>query len=299
MPHLLLPPAFPWVAALVFAGSLCGAPAPVAPLERLPLFSPEELKLWSTAESTVGASTEHARDTSASLHWHVTVDYQTGEPKYPIGWPRVNRSFPAGPTRDWSAWDYLQCWVYAATRRAQLPALPAGLGLHTPDRANAFQRPLTELKAREWVQIRIPIAQIPRAHDVRQIQFHLAESNYRDGDSLDFYISDLALFRYATPTLLASAPESAVLYTDARQLPVRLQLSGLPAGEMTDVTLELRTGGHTALRTTVRATRGGQTVALVLPPGNLAAGDYEVQAMLAGAATPTSARIRVVDSPWK
>ena len=299
MPQLPLPLTIRWAAMLLFAGTLCGAAEPAVPLERLPLFTPAELKSWSTAESTVAVSTAHTRDATASLQWHVTVDYQTGEPKYPIGWPRVNRSLPVGAIRDWSAWDYLQCWVYVATNRDQLPALPAGLGLHTPDRANAFQRPLPELRAREWVQIRVPITQIPRAHDVRQIQFHIAESNYRDGDSLDFHISDLALVRHASPTLLDFAPDSAVLFSDARRLPLSLQLAGVPAGATTEVILELHAGTHPVLRTTARAARGGQSFALELPRGPLAAGDYEVRATLTGTASPRSARIRVVDSPWR
>lgn len=287
------------IVALAGNAALPGFSPAAESLERLPLFSPAELKGWNTAESTAAVSTAHRRDETAALHWHVTVDYQTGEPRYPIGWPRVNRSFPAGAARDWTAWDYLQCWVYVATNREKLPALPAGLGLHTPDRANAFQRPLSELKAREWVLIRIPIAHIPRAHDVRQIQFHLAEANYRDGDALDFYFSDLALVRHAQPTLLDFAPESAVLFSDARRLPVRVQLAGVPAGAATELTLELLTGARLVQRATVRATRGAQVFSLALPSDGLAAGEYDLRAMISGAASPHPARVRVVATPWK
>jgi len=268
-------------------------------MERLPLFEPAAVKAWSTAESTVAASTAHTRDAATALHWHITVDYHAGEAKYPIGWPRTYRSLPAGPLRDWSAWDYFHCWVHVATNRAKLPAIPAGLGLHVPDRASSFQRTLSELKTGEWVEIRIPIAQIPRAHDVRQIQFHIAESNYQDGDRLDFYFSDLALLRHAAPTIIAFTAENAVIFADAKRLPMRLQLAGLAADATAEVVCELQTAGRIAARTTLRATRGVQTAALDLAAASLAPGDYELRAQIAGQSQSVTTRVRVVESPWK
>lgn len=267
-------------------------------METQPLFAPAEVKLWSAAESTVDVSTARIRDAAASLHWHVTVDYESGEPKYPIGWPRVNRNFSAGPLRDWSGWDYLHCWIYTATNRVALPSVPAGLGLHTPDRTGAFQRTLSELKAGEWVEIKLPISQIPRAHDVRQIQFHLAESNYRHGDQLDFYLNDLALLRYATPTILEFAAESPVLFSDTTRIPVRLHLAGLAPGARAEVVCELHREGRVAARTTVSAARGVQAAALAIGPQPLAAGEYELRTHLAGQSQVATTLIRLVESPW-
>lgn len=277
----------------------CGSRASPAPLEKLPLFDSASLKLWSTAESTVAVSTDRTRDASASLHWHVSVDFQTGEPKYPIGWPRVNRNFPTGPLRDWSGWDYLHFWVYTATNREKLPGIPAGLGLHTPERSSAFQRPLSELKANAWIEIRIPVAQIPRHHDVRQIQFHIAESNYRHGDTLDFFISDLALTRHSSPTLLAFAPESGIHFTDARLIPLRLQLAGVPAQVTTALACELVIGDRVAARANFLAARGVQTLPFNLGFASLPAGEYELRATLPGQPAPAIAKVRFVDSPWK
>lgn len=298
MPPPALPSVACWIITLVLAGRLLGNNAVAEALERRPLFDPEELRLWSAAECKAQVSTTVTRDAPASLHWQITVDYETGEPQYPIGWPRISRSFPAGPLRDWSEWDYLHCWVFVATPREALPAVPAGLGLHTPDRASAYQRTLTELKAREWVEIKIPIAQIPRHHDVRQIQFHIAELNYRDGDRLDFYLSDLALLRYAAPTILDFAAESAVVFSDARQLPLRLHLAGVAPDARVPVTLELRRSGHASLRRELTATRGVQHLALDLEPAALTPGDWEIRIELAGQTSASTARVRVVASPW-
>ncbi|MBI5693615.1 MAG: hypothetical protein HZC55_26360 [Verrucomicrobia bacterium] len=280
---------------LATAAIAAGPPA----LERMPLFTPAELKAWSTAESTVAVSTDRTHDGAPTLHWHVTVDYQTGEPKYPIGWPRVSRGIPAGPLRDWTKWDYLHAWVFVASSRDKLPAIPAGLGLHTPDRAGAFQRTLTELRVGQWVELKLPITQIPRAHDVRQIQFHIAEQNYRDGDQLDFQVSDFALVRYAAPTILDFAPESAVLYADAAQIPLRLHLAGVPEGAATALACELHREARKVAAATLRGTRGSQIVALPLDRHRLAPGEYELRAVVGGGTSTATARVRLVSTPWK
>ena len=284
---------------LVLPGHSAGPAGPEGPMERRPLFAPSAIKAWSPAESTVAVSTERTRDAAVALHWHVTVDYHAGEPKYPIGWPRLSRALPAGPQRDWTGWDFLHFWVYIATNRERLPSIPAGLGLHTPDRTSAFQRTLTELRAGEWVECKLPLSQIPRHHDVRQIQFHIAESNYRHGDSLDFYFSDLALLRYAAPTILAFAAESPVMFSDTPRIPVTLHLAGLPTGEHTEVICELHRDGRVAARAALSAIRGVQGAALTVGPSPLAPGDYELRAHLAGQSPVATARVRLVESPWK
>lgn len=267
-------------------------------MEKLPLVDSRDPKVWSTAESTVQPTPARTKIGDTSWLWHVQVDHLAGEPKYPIGWPRLAHSIPAGPRRDWSDWEFLHLWIYVDTPRDALPREPAGLGLHTPDRAGAFNRPLTELRKGEWVELKLPLTQIPRHHDVRQIQFHIAESNYRHGDIVDFYINDLALLRYATPTLLGVAAESAVMFADARQIPIMLQLAGVKPAQHAVVECELRRVGKVFARTGAHAPRGNFRV--VLAPGSaaLAPGDYEIKARIAGAPAIT-AKLRLVESPWK
>jgi hypothetical protein len=295
MPRLtLLPLLLPALGLAVSA-----APASPPPLERRPLFLPAELKAWSTAESHVAVADAAAGDAAGALHWSVLVDHTTGEPKYPIGWPRVNRSFPAGPLRDWSAWDYLECRVLVRTNRESLPTIPAGLGLHTPDRASAFQRTLTDLRANTWVQVRIPVASIPRHHDVRQIQFHIAEQNYRHGDRLDFYLLDLALVRHAAPTVLAFAADSAAAFTDARGVPLRLHIAGVAHGQTTEAVCQLVQAGRMVARQTFPVGRGLNALTFPLAPATFPAGDYEFSVQLGDSAPPSRAPLRLVDSPWK
>lgn len=265
--------------------------------EKFPLVDTADAKAWSVAESEVQPSAERAKSAPRSWHWHVTVDHFAGEPKYPIGWPRISHAFPAGVARDWAAWDFLHVWVLVETSREALPAEPAGLGLLNPDRANGYNRPLRELRKGEWVELNLPIAQIPRPGDVRQIQFHIAEANYRHGDTLDFYFNDLALARYAEPVLFDLAAENAVVFSDVRRLPVRFQLLGVKPGERAAVTCELRRAGRMVARTTADMERGAQRPVLALSGPSLSPGDYEVWAKVG--VREATARLRVVETPWQ
>lgn len=288
-----------------FAGlaNLLAAAAPMVaregPMEKRALVSADDAKTWSPAECTAAPSTARVKVGPSSWLWHVDVDYFSGEAKYPIGWPRIGHAIPAGELGDWSDWDFLHLWVYVDTSRDALPKGPAGLGLHTPDRANAYNRPLAELKKDQWVELNLPISEIPRHGDVRNIQFHLAEANYRHGDRVDFYLNDLALTRYAEPTLFGFTPENTVLLADATRLAVRFQLLGLKAGERARVACELSREGKVAARASTEAARGAQRVLLELGRAQLVPGTYELRATITGRAQAATASVRVVESPWR
>lgn len=287
------------VGSLPLAAALFSAPPslPFARMEKHVLAGPESAREWSPAESTVEASAGRAPGGKPALHWHVTVDHFTGERNYPIGWPRIGHGFKDA-ARDWSGWDYLFLRVFTETSRATLPAEPVGLGLHLPDRNGALNRPLTELRKDGWAEIIIPLTQVPRHHDVRQLQFHIAESNYRHQDQLDFYFDEIVLLRYAEPTLLEFAAENAVMFVHAAQIPVRFHLTGVRPGTCVAVVCELRWEGKVAARVEVTAQRGAQRTLLDLQRAKLPTGDYELTARAAGGPDTASAKVRLVDSPW-
>jgi len=268
-------------------------------MEKRVLFGGDSAKTWSPAESTVTPSAERVKVSRASLHWHVTVDFYGGEKNYPIGWPRFSHAIPEGPQRDWSGWDYLSMWIYTETSREALPREPVGLGLYAPDKSSAYSRTLSELKKGEWAEIRIPLSQIPRHQDVRSMQFHIAEARYKHEDKLDLYVDDIALLRYARPTLLEFAAENAVMFANAQCVPVRFQLAGVKPDASVEVACELKRDGKAAARATVRAARGAQRVALDLGRKKLVPGDYELIATVAGNPQPVTAKVRLVESPWR
>lgn len=270
-----------------------------AEFEKLPLVPAEGAKVWSPAESTITASTARVKVGGSSWHWAIAVDHTAGEARYPIGWPRASHAIAVGPLRDWSGWDFLHAWIYAETSRAALPREPLGLGLHTPDRANAFNRALGDVRKDAWQEIIIPLSEIPRHNDVRQIQFHIAESNYAHGDRVDFYLHDLALLRYAAPTLLQFAAESAVAFADAREIAATFQLTGVKPGARVEMTCELRREGAAPVRVVRQLGRGPQRLALDLRREKLTAGNYELSAQITGQPANARVAVRLVDSPWR
>lgn len=292
----------PALAAILGAATSCLPAAEFTregAMEKKLLFAPGTTAAWSASESRIQDSRARMRAGAPSLQWHITVDHAAGEAKYPVGWPRISRTIPEGPIRDWSGWDFLRMWIYTATSRARLPGTPAGLGLHTPDRPGAYNRTLAELRKGEWVEIRVPLSQVPRHHDVRQIQFHIAESNYQHSDELDFYLADLALLRYANPKLLNLAAAQAVLFDDVGRVSVRVDVAGVREGATASMFCELWRQGRVVARTSAPVTRGTHRLVMTPDGGVLAPGSYVIQAGFAGQGQSAETMVRVVETPWK
>ena len=277
----------------------CVAATPASEMEKLLLFGGASAQGWSPAESTVEVSKTHVKINEAALHWHVTVDYFGGEKNYPIGWPRFGRTLPEGAQREWSAWDFLHMWIFTTSSRPALPKEPVGLGLHAPDKAHAYDTSLAELKLGEWVEVVLPIAKLPQPGEIRNLQFHISESNYKHADQVDLWIDDLALLRYARPTILGFAAETAVLFADARSVTAHFQLAGIKPGESVPVTCELRRAGKVMAHATAQAARGAQRFEIGLEPGALAPGAYELTARAADGQPTPPAALRVIESPWR
>jgi hypothetical protein len=196
---------------------------------------------WNVAEATATASDQHGLAGKPSLRFHVDVNHETGEKAYPIGWPRINRPVPEGQ-RDWSGFDFLELVIYSETSRDALPKAPLGFILHTPDRAQEYHRVLSEVRKGETARIVIPLSEIPRHEDVTLMQFYLSESNYRHLDTVDFLIAEVALTRYAEPTVSDAQTVQAIAYDDVTHLGARFRLLGLPAGQKTPVRCRVRQG---------------------------------------------------------
>lgn len=249
-----------------------------------------------TAESTIAAAPAGGPGGSPALRWHVDVDHLTGEPKYPVGWPRIVRELKDPGDRDWSGWDYLRLRIRAETTRSALPAGPVSLSLRAPDRPHSYSRALDEVKKGEWADILIPLHKIPHHSDVRSMTLSIAEASYSHGDRLDFLVADVSLVRPKTPVLLEFAPEGSVIWTDARRLPIRFRLLGVPAGGSGRVRFEVR-DGETVLGTdSFTGGRGAHRAVVKLPV--LKPGVCTVHALSDAGASIATATLTVVESPW-
>ncbi|MBM4019843.1 MAG: hypothetical protein FJ288_16235 [Planctomycetes bacterium] len=264
--------------------------------ERQGLLGADPAKTWSAAESAVAAETSRVKAGGAAMRWHIAVDHFGGEAKYPIGWPRVSRAL-RGTERDWSGWDFLEFWIYSETSREKLPSAPLALLVRVEAGEGSWSRPLTELKKGEWVRFVVPVADLPRPEAVQQVMFSISDSNYRHQDQVTFTIADLALVRYAAPTLLDFAPEQGVMFADAAGVAVRFRVTGLGPGETAETLCELRRDGAVVSRAAAAAGRGAHRLVLPLGEKRPAPGAYEVVARI-GTGPPQRAAVRLVQSPW-
>jgi hypothetical protein len=251
---------------------------------------------WHTAEATMGPGATHAREGRA-MHFHVDVNHETGQPDYPIGWPRTYLSMPED-LRDWRKWDFVEFWLYAETSRESLPNTPLGFIVRSPDKPNSYHKTVHEVQKGKWTHVRVPTSDMPSPGQCTAVQFFIAESNYNHGDVLDFWIDGLALVRYAEPTIIHVRPLGEVQYADTDVVRIEVRLTGLEEGQTAKLLVRLVRDGETVRRSSAVLRCGLQTVPLEAG-GNLEAGRYELQAQVAGSRRTVTETIRVISSPWE
>lgn len=290
------------LALAVWAHAADPVPMREGDLERLVLDngSPSAAGAWTPAEATVAADGAHIRHGPTSLHLHIDVNWLTGEPGYPIGWPRMRRQWP--PTaRDWSRYDYLELAIFTTSSRTGLPLVPMGLELLNAQGRTAYERDLTELKLGQWVDFRIPVADLARALPCAGMQVYVSEANYKHLDVLDFWIDRISLVRCTRPTVAASRLAEQAITSDSRYLTVELHVMGVAPQGLALVAWQIAQAGGRAnpvAAGTVEAAPGRQRCRLTLPPGGLPPGSYQVTFRCPGDA-PTPFALTVAPSPWQ
>ncbi len=282
--------------AATVAATVAGAQPAEPPMEALVLSDGDNDVQWNSAEATMEPDATHARSGQA-MRFHVDVNHETGEPNYPIGWPRTYITVPED-VRDWSKWDFIDFWVYTETSREALPSTPLGFIVRCPDKANSSSTTLSDLRIGDWAHFRFPVADLPNPADCTGVQFYISESNYNHGDVLDFWIDDLALLRYAQPTIISAAPLNRVHYADVSVLRVRVELTGMEDDERAEVLTKLVRNGSPVRQSSARLGPGVHTIPLDVG-ADTAAGDYEVQTQIVASDRTLTAPVRIVSSPWE
>jgi hypothetical protein len=266
------------------------------PMETLVLADGDSNSKWHTAEATMRPDATHALDGRA-MRFHIDVNHRTGQPDYPIGWPRTYLPMP-DDARDWRNWDFVEFWLYADTSRESLPNTPLGFIVRSPDRSNSYNRTVHEARQGKWTRVRVPTADMPCPAQCMTVQFFIAESNYNHGDVLDFWIDGLALLRYAEPTIISMRPLGRVQYADTDVVRIEVGMTGLDEGQTAELLVRLARGSETVRQGSATLRRGIQTVPLKMR-GDLDVGDYELRAQIAGSQRTVTKTIRVISSPWE
>jgi len=284
-----------WPIALVL-GAAVGGRADEPAMEKLVLADGDSGSEWRTSEATMRPDAAHAIEGRA-MRFHVDVNHETGQPDYPIGWPRTYISLPED-LRDWRKWDFVEFQLYAETSRDRLPNTPLGFIVRSPDKDNSYHKTVYEARKGEWAHVRIPISEMPSPGQCTAIQFYVSESDYNHGDVLDFWIDDLALLRYAQPTIISMRPLGRVQYADANVVRVEVGMTGLEREQTAKLLVRLVRDGETVRQCSAILRSGIQLVPLEFG-GSLKAGGYELQARIAGSQRTVAETIRIVSSPWE
>ncbi|MEN6404167.1 MAG: hypothetical protein ABFD94_19655 [Armatimonadia bacterium] len=284
--------------ALAWAQPPVREPVKEGPLERLVLDdgTDTEAAAWQPAEAVVTVDKKHVLKGDTALRLHIDVNWETGEKNYPVGWPRMLRTFPE-PLQAWQQYEFFEFSIFAESSRSSLPAEPLGLILKGKDGKSVYTRPLTELKLGKWTDYRIAIADLPGCDPCTGIQFYISESNYKHGDKLDFWFDNMSLIRFTQPVLAETAmPEYAVV-GGSRYLITTLHLLGMKPDEKMELVWELSSGKHTASTGRVNATGGKRRYYLPLP-NRLAPGAYELKFKCGDQQSPPYP-VMLSSSPWQ
>lgn len=97
------------------------------------------------------------------------------------------------PKSPWTEYEYLEFSIFTESSRTNLPNVPLSISVYMPDRQHSFGRSLKELKIGQWVDFKIPLKELVNPAQCTELQFSLSESEYRDGDIVDFWIGGIFL----------------------------------------------------------------------------------------------------------
>jgi hypothetical protein len=266
--------------------------APPTREETLPLLGASSTAEWQPEESTLTAASLGG---IPALDFHVKVDWLTGEPNYPIGWPRVARYLPA-ELKDWRGWEQICYRVYATSDRGTLPPSALSLVIGTGNRNISWEKNADGLRPGAWREYTYDLTEIPYRDQVRMVEFAIAESEYHDGESLDFWISKLELVRFTRPTLVNLALESRVAFADQRAFPFTVKVLGVPAARTAPVQVSLQRAGKSVAAQQLKAGEGVTPLGFSLPRP-LPPGQYRFVARVDDQAL--TADLTLVPSPWQ
>ncbi len=278
------------VTLAILAWAVAAAPEGMVPVT-LPIFA--DARQWYAEECTVANDPAMVPPgVATSVRIHIDVNHFTGEKAYPIGWPRSGMATPTA--WDWSGYDLLTFQIRAATSREKLPTTPGGLIFSMPDKSRQYLLRLPSASG-VWTEVAVPIEALPNPRELTRIQFYLSEGDYQHGDTVDLWIADLTLWRYAQPTIREVRPLERVLDTSAGYLVLEVLAAGFEAGQTQAGRLLLRRGQQALGAVDLTVQRGKQR--LVVPLPKLAPGTLTLAAELGGRETAT-ATVELVASPY-
>jgi len=255
---------------------------------------------WAPAECTVTSAPPSRRAGGRpTLHMHIPVDYHAGEKKYPIGWPRMYCTLVRPDETRWTEYDRFEFLVYAEMNRPKPPSRPLTFQMHCPDRRTGYTRELSEIRLGQWVRISIPTADKPNLARITRLGFNISESNYRDGDVLDFYIGGFRLVRSTECRITGMQILTPAVFRGAPVVAVQVDVEGPPARLHRGVPFTIRRGSTLIRKETLPVHRGRNRLNIEIDELDLPPGEYTLTAFEGDSERQRRVSFKIAPSPWE
>ncbi len=179
-----------------------------------------DFRSWvnGTAEGKVEITDDARHEGKTGLRWTVLVDWEHdgGEGgKYPIGWPRISRSFKPGEL-DLNRYESLVFWVRTDSSRdtADTSRTPIGLVIRSHGMKQSLYEKTVDLAGprHSWTPLRFSLPEIMAEagsgtkpwKTISLVQLFISESNFPHGTRLIFDVGGALAQRMREPTLIGS-----------------------------------------------------------------------------------------------
>lgn len=230
---------------------------------------------WTATESSVAVSRLQLQETPC-LQWSVPIDHHAGEPKYPIGWPRMTFKPPAHEAA-WHLYDRLVLQVQVESSRPEAGPVPVSLTFYVKDDKKGHSLQL-KLPPGVWETVELPVSALPEPAILAGLRAAISESSFQHGDRLEFHFGGARLLRSADCVLEKLAVAAAVRQDGRLQLPVATTMSGPAADVARGIPFQVSRRGEVLRLEVLPVIRGERSWLMDISELGLPPGEYELTA---------------------
>ena len=231
-----------------------------------------------------------------AITFHIDVDHHAGEPKYPIGWPRMYLRKPYDIP--WKEYDKLEFKIFAKASSNTLPSRAVTFRFAgQPKISIEMGFGPKQLKLNDWTTFSMPLAKVAEATSLSTCGFFISESSYPDKEVLDFTIAEIRLVR-SSYCKITEMETQGIRYTTSPMLPVKITVFGPASDGARGVPFQIARGDKVLRLETLPVVRGTQTLQMDVSELNLTNGDYTLTAFPDNPDRKLTVAFKVIDSPF-
>ena len=289
---------------LFLAAALLGPSAFAA--EKIEVLNLDQIaipKRWAPAESSV-ALDQVKFSGHTVLKWVTQVDHFAGEPKYPVGWPRMymtnfNKLQPHVPS-NWQDWDFFEFDVKMKLENDPLNkncpvtfVMVGSLPIHNV--------PLKKLHDGKIHRVRIPIDRVNNPAKMTRFGFSIAEANYKHGAKLTVQAGNFHLTRSSVCNIEKVKITTPALTVIDAAVKLQLQVTG-PANDVArgvPFTLSKVGSSKVIRKEMLPVQRGEKEIEIEIDDLKLEPGDYTIELVPGDKARSKKVSFKLLSSPYK